>query len=116
MAYETHCKNCGAIDTLEGRVRCDGCGTLIPRDEEGTSSVQVSDRVQHSHGNSRTYCVACTAKVNAALPVWLCVNCGHPRHMHNAGCLVVTGEPDKHTGARIACMCSSFVEPKGSGA
>ncbi len=117
MSYEGHCKECDAIDAQEHRRRCDGCGGLILRSEGDTSSVHVT----HFDGpyapqvgeNARDYCAACTEKVKAALPVWLCARpgCGHPRHMHNAGCMVY-GVP---AGASGGCYCNEFVPPPGTG-
>lgn len=115
MSYEQHCTKCGGINTLESRLRCDGCGELILRSEGSTSAVQVSRYSNQPFGpedreNSRSYCAACTEKIDAALPVWSCVRCGHPRHMHNNACMTVFGDPDKR-GVRECCECPEFVAP-----
>ena len=117
MSYEQHCTKCGAINAQESRLRCDGCGMLILQNEESTSTVQVSHYSAQPFGpevreNSRSYCAACTAKIDAGLPVWLCAQCGHPRHVHNTGCMAVLGMPDpKNHGARLCCECPEFVSP-----
>jgi hypothetical protein len=115
MSYEGHCKACGAINAQEHRRRCDGCGGSILYSEGSTSTVQVnretSEGFQADRENSRDYCAACTEKVNAALPVWLCCNCGHPKHMHNAACLDRSGVQAGEAG----CHCEAFVPPAGTG-
>ena len=109
MSTERHCGACGAIDADIWRERCDGCGELIPANMTGMRIQLQAKGDSNRSENSRTYCTTCEDKARAALPTWDCARCGHPRHMHNSGCLVL-GEPLKG-GGRQACVCVGFVVP-----
>jgi len=107
MSYERHCKSCGAINADEARERCDGCGKLAPRGELPRSIIlpDLSDRFRSQ--NPISLCPECYEKV--VVPTWNCARCEHPRHMHNAGCMVIFGPLPE--GGHRCCDCSEFVPP-----
>jgi hypothetical protein len=108
VSYERHCRNCGAVNAVEDRERCDGCGRLISREESLQTVVLHASGDRFRSQNGIGLCPECFAKVH--VPMWPCANCGHPRHMHNAGCMVLLGPRPDGVG-NFCCGCSAFVPP-----
>jgi hypothetical protein len=108
VSYEQHCRSCGSVNNYESRQRCDGCGRLVAREDESLRHIVLpNEHEPYGSQNPIGLCPACFVKVS--VPKWLCARCAHPRHMHNAGCLVLFDlRPE---GGYRSCDCSEFVMP-----